>query len=224
MLRGQWGRDPLLPRAFSVMAVGARGTVEILVKTVGRATHLLEMALPGSRYQVLGPLGVGFPAPSPDRTDWLVAGGVGLAPLLFHLERAAEAGLAGRMRVFYGGRGAADLVLVERLQRTGARVDLSTDDGSRGTRGRVTALLEPALAEEPGTPTLMACGPEPMLVALAKLARARRLPGWLSLEGEMACGFGVCLGCAVACATKPYRYTCTEGPVMSLDELRGQYA
>ena len=224
MLRGEWGRDPLLPRAFSVMSVSAEGVAEILVKTVGRGTALLDVARPGARFQVLGPLGTSFPTPSAERSDWLVAGGVGLAPLLFQLERAAAAGCAPEARLFYGGRSAGDLVLLDRIERTGARVHLATDDGTRGARGRVVSLLEPELEKVSEPPTILACGPDPMLVALARLARPRRIPTWLSLEGEMACGIGVCLGCAVACATKPYRYTCTEGPVMSLDELRGHYA
>jgi dihydroorotate dehydrogenase electron transfer subunit len=221
MLRGQWGRDPLLPRAFSVMAVHDDGVAEILVKTIGRGTALLETALPGSRFQVLGPLGSSFPAPSPDRTDWLVAGGVGLAPLLFQLESE----LATRTRLFYGGRSAADLVLLGRLARTGATIHLASDDGTLGARGRVTALLEGKLGARAGdAPTLLACGPDPMLQAVARLARARRLKTYLSLEGEMACGIGICLGCAVPCVSKPYRYTCTDGPVLDLDDLRGPYA
>src|SRR5688572_19856700 len=134
MLRGEWGRDPLLPRAFSVMSVSSAGVAEILVKPVGRGTALLEVALPGARFQVLGPLGTAFPAPSAERSDWLVAGGVGLAPLLFQLERAAAAGCAHRTRLFYGGRSADDLVLLDRIEGTGARLHLATDDGTRGAR------------------------------------------------------------------------------------------
>jgi dihydroorotate dehydrogenase electron transfer subunit len=227
MLRGEWGRDPLLPRAFSVQAASA-GRAEILIKTVGRGTALLETAKPGARFTLLGPLGTSFPAPSETRTDWLVAGGVGLAPLLFHAEAAAAAGLASRVRLFYGGRSARDLVLVDRIAASGIGLDLATEDGSRGSKGYVTGALVSALdahaAAGRPAPTIMACGPDPMLVAVAKIARARSLPTYLSLEGEMACGIGVCLGCAVPCAGKPYRYTCKDGPVMSLDELRGPYA
>ena len=224
MLRGEWGRDPLLPRAFSVMSVDDQGVCEILVKTVGRGTALLESALPGARFEVLGPLGNPFPGPSADRVDWLVAGGVGLAPLLFQLERAAHRGPIAHTRLFYGGRGAADLVLLARLAATGATIHLATDDGSCGAAGRVTELVEAKLAALTGpAPTLLACGPDPMLVALARIARAQRLKTYLSLEGEMACGIGICLGCAVPCATRPYRYTCTDGPVLDLDELRGPY-
>jgi dihydroorotate dehydrogenase electron transfer subunit len=224
MMRGEWGRDPLLPRAFSVQALREGGRAEILVKTIGRGTALLEAARPGARFELLGPLGTRFPAPAPDRIDWLVAGGVGLAPLLFHAERAARAGLAGRVRMFYGGRSARDLVLLERMRALGIGLDLATEDGSAGTRGFVTAALAAALGRAEHAPTILACGPDPMLIALATIARASGVKAWLSLEGPMACGIGVCLGCAVACATKPWRYICKDGPVMSLDELRGPYA
>jgi dihydroorotate dehydrogenase electron transfer subunit len=70
----------------------------------------------------------------------------------------------------------------------------------------------------------MACGPDPMLIATARLARARGTPCWLSLEGEMACGIGICLACAVPCRGRPFRYTCVDGPVLPLDELEGEYA
>lgn len=228
MLRGEWGRDPLLPRAFSIQAVRPGGVAEILVKTVGRGTSLLEAARPGARFSVLGPLGTRFPAPAEGRRDFLVAGGVGLAPLLFHAEVAARAGLASRLRLFYGGRRAEDLVLCDRIAALGVALDLATEDGSRGQRGYVTQALAEALdADAAGgepPPTILACGPDPMLVATAKLARARGLKAYLSLEGQMACGIGVCLGCAVPCASRPYRYTCKDGPVMDLDDLRGPYA
>jgi len=226
MIRGDWGLDPLLPRAFSIMAVGAGGTAEILVKTIGKGTALMERARVGAGFQLLGPLGTAFPAPEPGRADWLVAGGVGLAPLLFQAERAAQAGLARKVRLFYGGRSVEDLVLVDRLARAGIDLVLATENGSRGARGYVTEVLLAELGARGGghRPVLMACGPDPMLVAVARLARHRNLKTYLSLESEMACGFGICLGCAVACASKPYRYTCKDGPVMDLDDLRGPYA
>ena len=236
MLRARaWGSDPLLPRAFSLLDVrpgGPRGTeADILIKATGKASRLLERALPGAEFSLLGPLGTAFPEPSADRVDWLVAGGVGLAPLYMHARRAQELGLAGQVTLFYGGRGTADLVLIDRIAATGCELVLATDDGSRGVRGRVTEALDRALASragEPGAgrppPTLHACGPDPMLLAVAAVARRHRAPCYLSLEGEMACGVGVCLACAVPCRGRPFRYTCVDGPVLPLDELAGPYA
>lgn len=227
MLRGDWGTDPLLPRAFSLLAVRGQGVVDILAKDVGKATGLLARTPPGASFSVLGPLGSTFPAPAADRVDWLVAGGVGLAPLVMQAQAAHVAGLAGNVTLFYGGRTAADLVLLDELAALGCELVLATEDGSRGTPGFVTAAVDAALDALPADahrPTLMACGPEPMLRAVAKLARARHAPGYLSLEGEMACGIGACLACAVPCVSRPFRYTCKDGPVLSLDELAGPYA
>ena len=223
MLRGEWGRDPLLPRAFSVMAVGPGGTAEILVKTTGRGTGLLEASRPGARFTVLGPLGTAFPVPDGAAT-WLVAGGVGLAPLLAWAEAAIASGHTSSAVLYFGGRAAQDLVLTDRLTTRGITLHAATEDGSRGHKGYVTQAVQAHLDAGQRPARLYACGPEPMLVATAKLARAAAIPTWLSLEGEMACGIGICLGCAVPCATKAFRYTCHEGPVMSLDELRGPYA
>ncbi len=231
MLRGRaWGSDPLLPRAFSLCDVrtgGPRGTeADILVKATGKASRLLESALPGAEFSLLGPLGTAFPEPSPDRTDWLVAGGVGLAPLYLHARRAQALGLARQVTLFYGGRSAADLVLLDRIARTGCELVLATEDGSRGARGRVTDALDRALSSRASgaRPTLLACGPDPMLVAVAGVARRRGAACHLCLEGEMACGVGVCLACAVPCRGRPFRYTCVDGPVLPLDELAGRYA
>ena len=229
MLRGaDWGTDPLLPRAFSLLDVRPEaGEVDLLIKASGKASRLLERALPGARFSLLGPLGTSFPAPAADREDWLVAGGVGLAPLYMHARRAQAADLARRVTLFYGGRSASDLVMLDDIARTGCEVVLATDDGSRGMRGRVTEAVSRALAARPAgaaLPSLMACGPDPMLVATARLARETSAPCWLSLEGEMACGIGICLACAVPCVGRPFRYTCVDGPVLPLAELAGDYA
>src|ERR1039457_200887 len=89
MLRGDWGRDPLLPRPVSLLSVAPEGRADLLAKSVGRETRLLEEALPGTRVSVLGPLGNGFPDPTPDSVDLLVAGGVGMPPLFMQAEHAA---------------------------------------------------------------------------------------------------------------------------------------
>lgn len=222
-----WGTDPLLPRAFSILATHAGGRADVLVKTSGKASALLERTLAGATFHLLGPLGQAFPEPSAERTDWLVAGGVGLAPLLMHSERAHRLGLAANVTMFYGGRSAADLVLLNDIAATGCELVLATEDGSRGHKGYVTGAVSEALdarGDADHKPTLLACGPEPMLEATAQLAHRRGLAGYLSLEGEMACGVGACLVCAVPCHSKPYRYTCVEGPVFSLDDLAGPYA
>ena len=225
MLRSKaWGTEPLLSRAFSLLSIDSDGVAEILVKGTGKAARRLQRARPGEKLALLGPLGRSFPPPSRERTDWLVAGGVGLAPLLMQAVRAEQMGVSG-LTMFYGGRTQDDLVLCDRVRATGVTLVVATEDGSVGHKGYVTDAVAAALDGESltTTPTLMACGPEPMLESVARLCRQRELSGYLSLEGEMACGIGACLACAVPCQSRSYRYACIEGPVFDLQELRGPY-
>lgn len=222
MVRGDWDRDPLLPRAFSLLAVRPEGRAQILAKTVGRGTALLERALPGARLSVLGPLGVPFPEPSAEFTDLLVAGGVGIPPLYMQAEVAAGRGLAECVEVVYGGRSAQDLVLLDEMRRFGAALFLTTEDGSVGRRGLVTAELSARLlhhAEAGRRTRVMACGPNAMLWAVAELARTQDVPCFVSMEENMACGIGVCLGCAVRTHSRPFRYICKDGPVFDATDL-----
>ncbi len=224
MLRGDWGRDPLLPRAFSLLGVAPEGRADVLSKTVGRGTALLERSPPGSRVSVLGPLGVAFPEPSPSTTDLLVAGGVGLPPLFMQADRAARLGLGARAEILYGGRTNRDLVLLGEMRALGVALHLATEDGSLGRRGRVTAELEARidhhLGKNPGgTLRILACGPNPMLWAVGRIARERGIECFLSLEEQMACGIGVCLGCAVPARSRPFRYVCKDGPVFNAADV-----
>jgi dihydroorotate dehydrogenase electron transfer subunit len=220
MIRGDWERDPLLPRAFSLMSVGPGGRADILAKTVGRGTALLERALPGARLGVLGPLGSNFPEPRSDVVDLLVAGGVGLPPMYMQAELAADRELVGQCELLYGGRRTADLVLLAEMRGMGLALSLTTEDGSTGLRGLVTAALEARLAHHRGRPLrIMGCGPNGMLWAIARVARQREIPCFISLEEQMACGIGVCLGCAVPARSRPYRYVCSNGPVFDAADV-----
>jgi dihydroorotate dehydrogenase electron transfer subunit len=222
MLRGDWERDPILPRAFSILGFDDQGRCRILVKVVGRGTRLFQAALAGAEVSVLGPLGRRFPAPERGTHDLLVAGGVGLAPLLWHAQVAHGAGLT--TELFYGARTAEDLVLLDEIAATGARLHLTTEDGSRGQVGRVTAALEPRLGSPesaPGDRRVLTCGPNPMMRAVVALARRHQVACLVSVEGEMACGIGACLGCAVPLvgAERPYAYACVDGPVFDADRI-----
>lgn len=223
MLRGEWGRDLLNGRAFSVLEPIDSRRFSVLLKVFGRGTALMRQMDVGDRMTVTGPLGHGFPPPS-DRTQLLVAGGVGLPPLHLQARVAAATGRAKDVEMFYGGRTADDLVLTDALRAWGVHTVLATEDGSRGERGRVTAPLLARLdrAARDGEPVeLLACGPTPMLKAVREIGLARGVPTYLCLEEMMACGFGVCLGCAVPVhGQKPYAYCCTDGPVFEAREVR----
>jgi dihydroorotate dehydrogenase electron transfer subunit len=226
MLRGAWGHELLNPRAFSVLRADDGGEFSVLLKAYGRATTRMKAMVPGESLTVTGPLGRGFSAPgaSPGGRQLLVAGGVGLPPLHLQAHVAAQTGHADAVEMFYGGRDRDDLVLLEDFDRMGVRTHLTTEDGSVGVRGFVTVALQgrlDAAAAAGETVAVLACGPIPMLRAVRELALARGVHAELCLEEEMACGFGVCLGCAVPVyGPKPYRYCCTDGPVFDAREVR----
>ncbi len=221
MLRGDWERDPLLPRAFSLLSVDpAGGTAEVLAKTVGRGTALLERAGAGEKVSVLGPLGTSFPTPSPEHIDLLVAGGVGLPPMFMQGAWASQAGLVSHSEMLYGGRGSADLVLLSEMKALGLDLHLTTEDGSVGRKGLVTAALEARLDHHRGQSVrIMGCGPNAMLWAVGRIARDRGIPCFISLEEQMACGIGVCLGCAIPARSRPFRYVCSNGPVFDAADV-----
>jgi dihydroorotate dehydrogenase electron transfer subunit len=222
MLQVHQGRDPLLRRPMSVCRVpgAARRSVQILYKVVGEGTRLLSRQPIGARLATLGPLGNGFrptPAARGARAPrpLLVAGGIGIAIFPFLAEALRSRGA--RPLLLFGARTARDLVGLALFRPRGVSARLATEDGSRGTKGFVTALLDPLLRGNGPRPAIYACGPTPMLRAVAALAIERGAPCQLALESQMPCGIGVCLGCVVACRGGAdgtlYRRVCTDGPV-----------
>ena len=224
MLRGDWGRDPLLPRPISLLSVAPEGRADLLAKSVGRGTRLLEASLPGTRVCVLGPLGNSFPDPTPERLDLLVAGGVGLPPLFMQAEHASRRELVDRCEMIYGGKTSKDLVLLAEMRALGLSACHATEDGSVGRRGRVTAALEARIdhhlaANRRQELRILACGPREMLWAVARIAEPYAIECYLSVEEQMACGIGVCLGCAIPARSRPFRYACSDGPVFLASDL-----
>jgi dihydroorotate dehydrogenase electron transfer subunit len=173
---------------------------------------------------VLGPLGNSFPEPTPDSLDLLVAGGVGMPPLFMQAELASRRGVVDRCEMIYGGRTSRDLVLLGEMRGLGLSTCLATEDGSVGRRGRVTAALEARIDHHLATNRqqklrVFACGPREMLWAVARIAEPRAIECYLSMEEQMACGIGVCLGCAIPARSRPFRYVCSDGPVFPASDL-----
>ncbi len=227
MVKTALGLDPLLRRPFSIFEIlrDGDGTVRglsILNKRVGVGTSLLFDARPGDRISCLGPLGRPFVPVDPPALAWMVAGGVGLAPFVTLAESLASRGT--RMTLFYGGRSAADLYHAEFFEQLGARLIVTTEDGTRGTKGRVTGPLERELHALPSDApvTLYACGPTPMMRAVAELGAAHGRTTFVSLEPVMGCGMGGCYSCVVriqrAGGTHLVR-SCIEGPVFDASGL-----
>jgi NAD(P)H-flavin reductase len=195
----RWGggddERPFLPRAFSVMR-HRDGVLDFLLEDVGPGTNRLSELDAGDELYLLGPLGNGFAPPRDGRRPVLVGGGVGIAPLVIWSEAL---GGAETLLGFRDAAHAAGAVLIP-----GARV--ATDDGSVGHHGFVTDLIEPGAAIE-----VYACGPPPMLDAVAALGvRAQ-----LAMESGMACGYGACFGCVVP-TENGYVRLCVDGPVIAI--------
>lgn len=216
MVRGWPGQDPLLGRAFSLYGVeDGKGEAAILFRVAGRGTALLSRLKPGDPLEVRGPLGRPFAPVRVANHHILLGGGIGVAPLV--PLAVALKGLSLNFTFIIGARKRAELLGTNTLKQLGIIPMLTTDDGSAGIKGVTTALL-PELLATTARPALYACGPEPMLRAVAASALPRGVPCQVSLESHMACGYGACLGCAVS-TNKGYRRVCTEGPVFEARDV-----
>lgn len=198
------GDEFFLRRPFSIQDAG-EGEIELLIKVVGRGTAALVKR--GSPWDVMGPLGAGFTIHS-NLKAVLVGGGVGVAPLKMLFKILERQGVPAD---FYVGAGTARDIPFAADDPLRGRLITATDDGSAGFKGTVVDCLRTNL-KEGDEPFIYACGPEPMLFALRDFMLERGLDGEFSLESRMACGMGVCQGCAVP-AGEGYILVCKEGPV-----------
>src|SRR6185503_19333035 len=124
--------------------------------------------------------------------------------------------------IIYGGRSTPDLVLLAEMNAFGVPLFLTTDDCTRGRAGLVTGELGARLDHHRAAGAavrILACGPNAMLWAVARMARERGVPCFISVEEQMACGIGVCLGCAVPARSRPFRYVCKDGPVFDAADV-----
>ena len=224
---------PLLRRPFSIFEILRDGTgaplgVSIFNKRIGVGTTLLSRVEAGTRLPLLGPLGRPFEPVDPPAEAWMVAGGVGLAPFVTLAEALAARGT--RTTLFYGARRGEELYCVELFEALGVTIVLSTEDGSAGTRGRITVPLGAALDARPlGNPVkLYVCGPTPMMRACAQLAHRHGRACDVSLEQVMGCGLGGCYSCVVLARPSTelesggaphHTRTCIDGPVFDAQRI-----
>ncbi len=247
--------DPLMRRAFSIMSVG-REQIDILFRVGGKGTYQLSKARIGEDLDVLGPLGQPFDIQKfhvkqngkIQTVPLLIGGGVGVPPLFFLGKTLKNLGLKPVMMI--GARDHHDVLAVADFERLGIETQVATDDGSLGHTGRVTDLLSSALiqlsldksesiASESiaSRAVVYACGPLPMLRAVAALAAQFEVPCQVSMEENMPCGIGVCNGCVVAMKTDGvlpnsqesgslnnsdygrYRRICIAGPAVWASEV-----
>ncbi len=245
---------PYLRRPFSIAQrrgvcglkndSAAATQLDIMYRVVGKTTRVLEQLRPGETVSLLGPLGRGFIIPPSLRLALLVAGGVGIPPMLYLAEQLV---LRGIPAVAFAGAQRADLFplilppdaprpldrpvasrSVLEFARHGIPSIVATDDGSLGMRGFVTVALRAYLEREKeingGSTTVFCCGPTPMMKATAAIAATFKLPCQVSLEQPMACGMGTCQSCVIKYqpAGEPdwgYRLACADGPVFPAADI-----
>lgn len=227
MVKVREGSDPYLRRPFGISQIDAgAGLVGITWDIVGRGTSIMAGWEPGQKVSLLGPLGNGFlpdAVPSASRRRlFIIAGGTGLAPMGPLAEKALALGW--EVALFHGARSADFLLDTSSFAAMGCPVTLATDDGSLGARGFVTEVAAGALRSAGSGDVAVACGPAPMIAAAKPVCAEAGVPLYVSLEQRMACGTGLCKGCAVKAANEDkYYHVCSDGPVFRADDvdLRG---
>ncbi len=212
----------LLRRCFSIHRVDPeRGKVELVVAAHGPGTVWLTELGAGSRVDIVGPLGRPFPLPSDPVPCVLVGGGYGSAPLFWLAEVLRERGC--RTEIVLGAASSERLFGVELAAASCDGLEVTTDDGSAGTRGRVSDVLPQVIARTEAA-VVYACGPMAMLRAVAGQAQAAGAVAQVAVEEAMACGVGVCMTCVVPVIGRDGRTSmvrsCVEGPVFRGDLVR----
>ncbi len=207
MLQVGLHNDPLLKRPFCMFDSDAH-ELAILVKRVGRGTAILTGKLPGSFVDVLGPLGT--PYPRVEKEPLIISGGMGMASVYSLIKRYGK-----DCRVIYGAGSREGLISLDNIREMAGEVAVTTDDGSEGTRGNVMDKI--GEYADKGS-VVYACGPEIMLMKVSRYCVENGIECYVSLEQNMACGIGSCVGCVVK-TLEGYKRVCKEGPVFRADEI-----
>ena len=195
-----------LRRPFSVCDWDAY-SFSLIVEQAGKGTELLRSLRPGAELNVLTGLGHGFDLDRAGGSPLLIGGGSGVSPLLGLAKRLLALGSAPRVILGFPSR--EDLILLDEFFRMGLAPTVTTDDGSFGLRGRVTAAMDLSHS------FFYACGPAPMLRAVCETSP---VSGQVSLDARMGCGFGACMGCTIQTVGGPKR-VCKDGPVFDKEAL-----
>ncbi len=219
------GLYPLLRRPFSIAGtVPAQETFRLLVRAVGEGTRFLQNVQEGQSLDCLGPLGSGFLPRMPPYV--LVAGGIGVAPLVFLAQHLSLENHP--LTFYYGTASAQDRVPLQMWLPDSVQFIEATEDGSVGYQGRVTDALHNEIRKGNMPGEIFACGPAPMLREMVRLNAGWGVPMQVSLEERMACGTGACQGCVVEIDREKetdFLRVCREGPVFDADkvvEFRGE--
>ena len=239
------GYDPLLRRPISIHSI-KNNVIAVLYRVVGKGTYLLSEKVSGEFLDVIGPLGNGFDYQLPvtsHQSPVLVGGGIGVAPLYFLAQRLIKKCL--NITVLVGADTKCNILCIDEFKKLDCRVKISTDDGSAGTSGTVVDLLKKELIlinsrlkTQSSKLKIFACGPVPMLKHVAQLVCKYNVPCQVSLERQMACGIGACMGCTIKIRNPKspegqaygageirkdklfdYKRVCKDGPVFDIKEI-----
>ncbi len=227
MLSVSNGLDPLLKRPFSIHRI-LGDDLQFLYRVVGKGTEILSSRKPGDTIEVLGPLGNSFPVRKSNKNIVLVAGGLGIAPIVGLAEKISHSRqflkksdeMNGPL-LFYGAKTKNEVMCREDLESLNIKPIISTDDGTFGIKGNIVTCLKRYFSRHKLMTegcTLYACGPEMMLKSLSSFTAKKGIHCFAALEQNMACGVGTCLGCVVN-TKKGYRRVCKEGPVFPIEEI-----
>ena len=219
--RGMETTSPLLRRAFSIMAT-KNGCIEILYRALGRGTALMSRWQPGQEIDLLGPLGKPFA--QPQHPLLLIGGGVGTPPLVMLAWQTRREHFDASIKALIAAKTASEILGKEEFLESGVDMAVATDDGSEGHHGFVTELLEEQFMADKTDYSIYACGPLPMLRAVAFLCEKYKRHALLSLEENMPCGIGVCNGCSLPVVNNKSEYNqysriCVDGPALWSDEI-----
>jgi dihydroorotate dehydrogenase electron transfer subunit len=234
MLRAHTSFEPLLRRAMAVYRVGGPRQASFLFQVLGRGTEALSEVAAGGKVDALIPLGNSWPVVFDSSKDGsprraiVVAGGIGSASVLMLCQRLLDSQI--ETQIFFGAasnRVALGCGLTD-FRALGLPLTISTDDGSLGERGFVTAPLERHLKETARLPGALvyACGPWVMMKRVAEIASHFDAECLVSLEAPMGCGFGVCVGCVVAVKTDEpagygtYKRVCIDGSIFPAESIK----
>jgi dihydroorotate dehydrogenase electron transfer subunit len=207
---GEYFEYPLR-RPFSIHQQDGN-KLALLVNVVGRGTHWLTQCQAGNQLDLLGPLGNGFSIHPGSHNLLLVAGGIGIAPLVFLTQQALSQGQAVTLLL---GASTTPQLYPEHLLPSKVKLITATEDGTAGKKGMITDLLPDFIG---GADQIFACGPLPMYKTMAKQKLTTTKLVQISLEVRMGCGLGVCYGCTVK-TKNGLKQVCQDGPVFNLDNI-----
>lgn len=215
--------EPLLRRPISIYNLEKeQGILEFIFQVKGKGTELLAKRKVGEKLDILGPLGYGTFSVKDYKKVAIIGGGIGTFPL-YELAKELKEQTTTKVHVYMGFRNKELITLEEEFKSVSDELTITTDDGSYGIQGfSINELKKDCEKETPDK--IFACGPLPMLKAVQSYAKEKNIPCEISLEQKMACGIGVCLGCAVKTAKSPednpqYWHVCKAGPVFNASDV-----